>query len=420
MADATGAVNEGRTAEVPLVQPVATRVVRQEWAERVVSPAYDAMRPDDRRKLMETDPYVFLHVTRSPGDDAGPVADSLAVASLNAEALHRLIDADLFTEVAEPGMYLYRLRLGDHEQVAVVADVALAGLADGRIGPHERTRPHRTVLLADHLETVQANSSPVAFGYRDDPEVDAIVARTMEREPILDFEREDHLGQTVWRLADDDVAIVAARLSAQKLYIVDGHHRVSAGAELWQRSGHDVGVANVLGAIFPMSRLRVSSFHRRVVDTNGLSVDELCDAVAAQDFSVTPLAVGEDPHPDRPGAFGLYVAGQWYRMQPFRRHPAEFDATVIQQRVLEPILGVDEAGSQERLQYLPGDQGLDTLVSLVDAEGGVGFALHPVPLPQLMAVVDRGMTLPPKSTYFEPKVRSGVFVTPRVPKGPAG
>jgi uncharacterized protein (DUF1015 family) len=402
---------------VPLLRPVATRLVRPEWAIRVVSPAYDAVRPERRRELMESDPYVFLHVTRSPGDsidpDTGrPVESPEEVTEANAAALDRLLGADVFTEVAPPGLYLYRLTKDDHTQTAIIGDIDLRGLDDGRIGPHERIRPQRATLLADHIERVGVHSSPVAFAYPDDADVQAIVDRSVEGAPLLDFRRDDGLGQTIWRIPDGEVAALLEHFADRRLYIVDGHHRVAAGVEHRRRHGDGDG-GLVLGALFPSGELRVRPFHRWVVDTAGMDAGDLAVAVAAADFGVRPLDAEEDPAPSRPGTFGMYVDGAWFEITPFHRHPAEFDATLLQERVLGPILGVDEAGGSGRLEYLPGDSGLAQLVELVDTDGGVGFALYPVTLGQLMAVVDRGQTLPPKSTYFEPKVRSGVFVVPR-------
>ena len=402
----------------PLLRPVATRLVRPEWAARVVSPAYESVRPEQRRELMESDPYVFLHVTRSPGDSVDPetgrpVESHDEVIEANAAALDRLLAADVFTEVAAPGLYLYRLTKGDHTQTAIIGDIDLRGLDDGRIGPHERIRPQRATLLADHIERVGVHSSPVAFAYPDDAEVEAIVDRASAGPPLLDFRREDGLGQTIWRIPDTDVGTLLGHFADRRLYIVDGHHRVAAGIEHRRRGGHDAEDAVVLGALFPAGQLRVRPFHRRVVDTAGMDAGDLAVAVAAADFGVRPLDADEDPAPGRAGTFGMYVDGAWYEITPFHRHPAEFDATLLQERILGPILDVDEAGGSGRLEYLPGDAGLARLVELVDADGGIGFALYPVSLGQLMAVVDRGQTLPPKSTYFEPKVRSGVFVVPR-------
>ncbi len=395
-----------------LVRRVATRLVKPEWAARVVSPAYDAVRPAQRAELMAQDPYVFLHVTRSPGDatDGSSVEE---VTEQNAAALDWLLSEGVFTEVRPPALYVYRLQSGDHHQSAIVADVCLAGVEDGRISPHERVQPHRAEHLTAHVATVSANSSPVALGYQDDPGVDAIVAEVTAGEPLLDFEREDGLHQTVWEVPDERAAALEDLLADKHLYIIDGHHRVAAGAEHWRRSGHPPEQAYVLGALFPTGQLRVSSFHRRVRDLHGHDVASLCDAIAAQDFSVRPLGPDEDPAPPEPGTFGMYVAGSWYQLVAFRRHPAEFDVTLLQERILGPVFGVEEHAPSGRLEYLPGSVGLDHLTDITDRHGGVAFAVHPVQLSQLTAIVDRGQTLPPKSTYFEPKVRSGLFLTPR-------
>lgn len=396
----------------PLVHPVATRLVLPQWADRVVSPAYDALRPDGRVELMANDPFVFLHVTRSPGDgddDASPAE----VTEQNAQALDRLIAEPVFSEVKAPALYLYRLATGDHEQTGIVADIDLSGLDDGRIGPHERIQPHRAVHLADHLDRVRVHSSPVAFGFADDDgSIEASMADVAAGAPILDFERGDGLRQTVWDVPSDVADQLAAKVSEHRLYILDGHHRVAAAVERWERADRQ-GAGRVLGAMFPFRQLRVCAFHRWVADLAGHDVHSLCDAIAANDFEVRPMADGEDPEPRAPGAFGMYTAGQWFAITPHRQHPAEFDATVLQQRILAPVLDVDEASRGGRLEYLPGSVGLDHLRRLTDTRGGVAFALHPVLLSQLTAVVDRGQTLPPKSTYFEPKVRSGLFVAPR-------
>lgn len=396
----------------PLLRPVATRVVRPEWASRVVSPAYDSVRPEQRVRLMETDPYVFLHVTRSPGDHEGMSAGDVGRA--NAEALDRLLEADLFTEVRPPGLYLYQLRYQGHTQTAVVGDVALAAYADGRIRPHERVRPQRSAMLADHLERIGINSSPIALGYRDDPRIDAIVAAVTSMPPLVDFQREDNLGQTIWALPEEYVDEVVDRLAEVRTYIIDGHHRVTAAYELWERSGHAPDTSHVLGALFPVGQLRVCAFHRRVADLNGHTAASLVQALRDVGFVVDPLAPGTDPNPASPGHYSMYVDHVWYRLAPSTPPATGIDdATALQDLVLGPLLDVDEAGSDARLDYLPGNAGVERLMDITDRDGGVAFALHPVTLHALMEASDRGETLPPKSTYFEPKVRSGVFISPR-------
>ena len=393
----------------PLVRRVRARLVEQQWAHRVVSPAYDAMRPEQRTDLMAEDPYVFLHVTRSPvaGDDPDEVNEQ------NAQALEWLVDQQVFSEVRPAGMFAYRLRTETHEQTGIVADIHLSGLEDGRIGPHERIQPQRAGHLADHLSRVAVHSSPVAFGYQGDPRVDEIVAAATAGEPDLVIERGDGLHQTIWTIPDEHLETLEAALSSHRLYIIDGHHRVAAAVESWRRAGNEGPGGWVLGALFPNEQLNVCAFHRRVDDPNGLTPDELTAAIAEHDFEVRPLEHGENPEPPTPGRFSMYVEGEWYEIKPFRVHPAEFDVTILQERILGPVLGIDEASKGGRLEYLPGASGLEHLVEVTDRQGGAAFALHPVLLSQLTSVVDKGMTLPPKSTYFEPKVRSGIFLAPR-------
>jgi uncharacterized protein (DUF1015 family) len=165
--------------------------------------------------------------------------------------------------------------------------------------------------------------------------------------------------------------------------------------------------------MYPVSQLQVRSFHRRVTDLNGLDADQLFAAIESRGFDVEPVAEGADPAPSTPGRFGMYVDQEWFSVDSRSAHPSEVDTAVLQHQILGPVLGVDEAAQDGRLEYLPGVAGLEHLVDATDRLGGVAFALHPIPMSQVMAVADAGRTLPPKSTYFEPKTRSGVFVSPR-------
>jgi uncharacterized protein (DUF1015 family) len=396
----------------PILFPTATRLVRPQWSTRVVSPAYDVLRPRDRQELMDRDPYMFLHVTRSPGDDGGQLSDA-DVGAENAAALHRLIAADLFTQVRGPALYLYRLAFGGHVQTAVVGDVALSGWADGRIRPHERTREHRTAQMADHLQQLGVSSSPVALGYRDRSGVDAIVDQVTDGEPLLDFERGDDLEQTIWEVPAPLTSDLVEAFDEIVTYVVDGHHRLSAALEVWTRLGAGEAGSRLLCAMFPVSQLQVRSFHRRVTDLNGLDTDQLLAAIESRGFEVDPVAEGAEPAPSTPGRFGMYIDKEWFSLECQSAHPSEVDTAVLQRQILGPVLGVDEAARDGRLEYLPGVAGLAHLVDTTDGSGGVAFALHPIPMSQLMAVADAGRTLPPKSTYFEPKTRSGIFVSPR-------
>jgi uncharacterized protein (DUF1015 family) len=392
--------------------PTLARLVRPEWATRVVSPASDALGPDRRRALMDEDPLVFLHVTRSPEDFEGRLSAEEVLAR-NADALRRLLDADVYGALEGPGIWLYRLRTDDHEQTAVVGDVPLAAFDAGRLLPHERIRPHRASLLSAHLALTGYASSPVATTYHADPVVDAIVGAACEAAPQLDFARGGGLRQTIWRVDDAAAEELVARIAPRTQYIVDGHHRVSAALENRQAHGGRPGRHQfVLGAAFPHDQLRVAAFHRRSSWRNGFTTAGLLDHLADR-FDIDELDAAGPHQPDAQGVITAYTEGRWFRLAD--PHPDEhvLDTVLLQEEILGPILDVDEAGHDDHLEYAPGDPGLERLVARCDADGGVAFALHPITVEQMMDLVDRGATLPPKSTYFEPKVRSGVFLVPR-------
>ncbi len=390
------------------LQRVAARIVLPEWAERVVSPAYDVLRPFERQKIMERDPYVFLHVTSSTGSE-----DKESRTIANAAALERLYDVGAYSEPIQPCLYLYRLVLNGHQQVAVVGDVSLEFFGRGQIVPHERTRQNRSDDLADHLEEIGIHSSPVALAYKDDEAISSLIADVIDRTPLLEFCREDNLEQSIWEIPDLIANKLVSLFEDKESFIIDGHHRMSASNELWRRTGNSKRYGRILAALFPIGDLNIRAFHRRVVDLNGLTPSEFHSQVAANDFVITPLSHQENPEPTSNGKFSMYLDGQWSMIEPLRVHPSEFDAAILQNRILGPILNVDEEGSDERLQYLPGTVGVAHLETLTEAEGGVSFALYPVNMKQLLSVISKKKTLPPKSTYFEPKVRSGIFVVER-------
>lgn len=380
--------------------------MQPEWATRVVSPAYDSLTAEQRHELMEREPHVFLHVTRSasPHHDKGPSE----ILNDNAAALDRLLEADVFGPVRTPALYLYRLVSGDHQQVGVVADLAVNDDTDNHVLPHERTRPSRTTVLADHVERVQAHSSAVALTHESDPVVDALVQQVVNTEPLLDFAGADQLGQTIWQVPDTLQDQLLHAINQHIFYIVDGHHRMAAAHQYRQRTGRD---GRLLVAIFPSDQLKVLAFHRRVTGVNEQQVLRLVQAIADAGMEIVEIAKQQHPQP-APGSFGLYANGQWFLLRLGDAEGDELDAALLQRQVLEPLLGLRD-GADPRLQFLPGQNGLERLVADTDSGGGVVFALHPLQLEQLMKLVDSGETLPPKSTYFQPKVRSGVFLAPR-------
>lgn len=395
-----------------VVRPVEGWLVRPEWADLVVSPPYDALTPAERVAWAARNPYTYLHVTRSPEDADGEASDPVALAHHGREAVDRLLDAGAYRPVGDPAVFLYRLATDDHTQTGIVVDLAVTTFEDGTVRGHEAIRPDRAGVLAEHLDHCGATSSPVAIMHRPDPALQEAVAAWATAEPELDFDTHGVLRQTVWRVDDPDaLAVVTARIGGHHLYITDGHHRAAAAGIVHRRRAAKGGVGPgaahnfVLVVLFPVDELTVGGFHRRIAGpVDGAAVR----AGLEPGFLVEragPTAV------DRP-APGVLVArldGHWYRL--VRRVPvpapgvAGLDVTVLHREVLEAVLGLGEADA--RIEFVSGRTPADQ-VSVED--GGAVFATAPPTLDQVIEVADRGEVMPPKSTYFDPKPRSGVFL----------
>tara|TARA_B100000579_G_scaffold396508_1_gene375406 strand:+ start:29946 stop:31145 length:1200 start_codon:yes stop_codon:yes gene_type:complete len=397
-----------KVSKTKLLDRVSAKLVKTEWAERVVSPAYDMLHGAEREKLMDEDPYVFLHVTSGKSS-----LSTEKRSAANSEALKRLFDAGAYSDTLDSSLYLYKLSYEEHHQTAIVGDISIEAFEDGRIMPHERTREFRANDLANHLEKIGINSSPIALAYDDDVEVNALMQEAMESKPILDFCREDNLEQTIWRVPDQIADELLIHFQDKATFIVDGHHRVHASHTVWERSGKSERYGKILGALFSADELRIRSFHRHVSDLNNLTPKSLITLIAEMDFRIEPVKVSEGYEPAYAGQFSMFLDSSWYKLSPQRIHPSELDAVILQKRILQPILDIDEEGSEGRLHYLPGTIPLSYLESITQSSGGVAFALHPVSMDQLQAIINRKKTLPPKSTYFEPKVRSGIFIINR-------
>ena len=381
----------------------------------VVSPAYDALDAGGRRQLMAENPMTFLHVTRSPEDADDLPLDALTEA--NAAALQRLLSADLYERRSQPALYLYRLTAAGHTQVAVVADLSLAVVADGQLLPHERTRVSRAEVLARHLARVKVSSSPIAATYRAVPEVDEVVAGVVaEQAPLLSFGRGSPLEQDVWAVDDPEtIQALDGLLAGQQLYITDGHHRTAAALRLreWRAERGEGGdpddPANfVLCALFPHDQLIVREFHRRVALAPGDDVGGALDRIGAV-VDLEAVSGPEQASPAGAGQFALYADGAWYRFALARSGP-DLDVTSLLVQVLKPALDIDDPATTDRIEYVPGTGGLEELARRCDEKGGLGFGLYPISVEALMEVVDRGDVLPPKSTFFHPKARSGIFL----------
>ncbi len=389
-------------------------------APRVAAVPYDVVDTGEARALAAGEPWSFLHVTRPEIDlPEGTDPHSDAVYAAGRRALERLVAEGALARDPEPALYVYRLTDGDHRQVGLAGCFPVDDYDADLIRKHERTRPDKEDDRTRHLLALGCHPEPVLLTYRGERAVDHRVARIVAEEaPLVDFTAPDGVGHTLWRVADPE-PLVAAFAAVGVLYVADGHHRSAAASRARAaRQQDDPAAAGerpwdvFLAVAFPAAEMRILPYHRVVRDLGGLAQDELLDRLG-REMTVTPDA---PPQPTRKGTFGMFLGGRWYGLEAPGRlvaaaDPVEsLDAAILQSRVLAPLLGIDDPRTSARLDFVGGSRGTGELERRVRAGGGVAFSLHPVSVEELMAVADAGRVLPPKSTWFEPKLRSGLVI----------
>lgn len=391
-----------------------------ERAKQVASVPYDVVSTAEARALAADNPLSFLHVSRPEidlPDGTDPYSDQVYRKALeNYEQLKK--ECPLETEDV-PSIYLYRQIMGEHEQIGVVACCSLDDYDQEIIRKHERTRRDKEDDRTRHMLVLRAQTGPVFLTYRANREIDTMVMETTMANAIFDFTAEDGVQHTVWRVPDP-VRFVHAFREIPYLYIADGHHRAAsaarARAELKEQSfGHtgDEEYNFFLAVMFPDDQLQILPYNRVVRDLNGLSPEQFLEAVR-KSFDVKEEG---SPTPDSPGKWSMYLGGQWYGLTPGAGVPepqgtvAGLDVSVLQDRLLDPILGIKDVRTDKRIDFIGGSRGTKELEKLVaEGKAAVAFSLHPTTIEELLRVSDAGEIMPPKSTWFEPKLRDGLLI----------
>ena len=396
------------------IHPFEGYLVAAGWAGAVVAPPYDSLTPEERRRHADTHPENYLNAMRSVEEYASDDAPDLpALLKRNARFVRRYLEAGRF--VAQPPCVLvYRLASHGHVQRGVVAEMSIDAYLDGRIRRHEFTRVAREDALAAYIDRVRAASSPVSLAYRADDGIrERLDTVTATARPAISHVTEDGVEHDI-RVLDGAQArsLIAAFDSVSTAYLTDGHHRCAATAR-FSTAGAD---ARLLVVLFPDDELRILPYHRVVRDLGGHSTDAFLAGLAER-FVVEPLP-DRDPEAARPrarGEFALHVDGRWFRFrlpdeQARPPDPADaIDAAILQAQVIGPLVGVTDPRDDDRLGYVAGAQGLDSLERACREGWRAAFALYPTSMDELVAVADAGAVMPPKSTWFDPKPRSGFF-----------
>lgn len=383
------------------------------WALQVAAPPYDVMSRAEARLLAQGKPRSFLHVSRPEIDlPEGVDEHSDEVHQKGAENLRAFLDRGWLRLEDEPRFYLYRQRMGAHVQVGVVALASVAEYDDGRIVKHELTRAEKEEDRTRHFQALGGQDEPVFLVYRNRPELDALVAEGSRGAPQYDFTSDDGVGHTLWVVPPlRTVAFEQAFHAVPRLYIADGHHRSAAASRVHALRQSEAS-SRFLAVAFPHDQLQILPYHRVVRDLGELTPERFLEKLA-EGFRVeasrgAPLLA--------PGQFGLYLRGQWLRAEPkvlrsASRRSDHLDVAVLERELLRPLLGIEDARTDARLQFVGGIRGADALEKKVNDEGfAAAFLMHPTSLTELLEVADAGELMPPKSTWFEPKLRSGLVL----------
>jgi uncharacterized protein (DUF1015 family) len=398
-----------------LIKPFAALRPRPELASRICEPPYDVLSTEEARAQAASNPLSFLHVSK-PEIDLPPGTDLYApeVYAQGKENFSRLITDGALRQDSAPCYYLYRQVMGRHSQVGIVAAASCEDYLAERIKKHELTRPDKEDDRMRHIEALEAQTGPVFLTYRAVPALDAIIDRKTAEEPEIDFTAADGVRHSSWIIADaptiEKIQDEFARLAA--LYIADGHHRCAAAARVFQARQGQGHSGYFLAVLFPHNQMQILPYNRVLKDLNGLNAGALLEKLDA----VFVIRRNGSAQPTSKHALGLYLEGVWHTLN-FRPHfaaardPVEkLDVTLLQKFVLAPMLGVDDPRRSERINFVGGVRGTAELERLVrSGDYDCAFSMFPTSIEDLMAIADSGGIMPPKSTWFEPKLRDAMF-----------
>ena len=411
----------------------AFRAIRpvKELAEKVAALPYDVMSREEAKQMVEGNEFSFLRVDRAEieMDDKVPF-DNPLVYERASENLKRFIKKGILVQDPKEYLYVYQLESEGISQAGLVACLSVDEYMEGIIKKHEYTRQDKELDRTNHILKCNANTGSILMFYREQSEIQKTIDEWMENKtPLNDFVSEDGIIHRIWVIDNPDTIKRLSELyrGVNSLYIADGHHRcaAAAGACLERRKNGYKGNEEFnffLGVIFPHSQLRILDYNRVVFDLNGMTREKFIKTISSPNggtgtvFEVCTAEEGKAYRPQRKHNMGMYIGNQWYHLKAIpgswdSNDPVEsLDVSILQKNLLEPVLGIKDPRSDERIEFVGGVRGLEELEKRVALGAAVAFSLYPTSIEELMEVADAGRVMPPKSTWFEPKLRSGLFI----------
>jgi uncharacterized protein (DUF1015 family) len=409
-----------KEGHVTLIKPFRALRPVPARAREVLAPPYDVLTSAEARQRARGKPWSFLHVSKPEIDLAeGTDPYSSAVYAKAAENLERMIAERVLLRDSRPHYYAYRSSWQGRRQTGLACVAALAGYENGRIRRHELTTPAKETDRVRQIEALNAQTGPVMMAYPHAPEIDTLLKRATERDPDIAVTADDDVTHELWVIADaapiEELTYAFEALSA--LYIADGHHRSAAAARVSEARGGAAAPAGAshryfLSVLFPHHSMTILDYNRVVRDLNGRSPEVLLREIGER-FAVSPSA--SPVRPTDPSEFGMYLAGAWHRLKLNPELAPEGDpvgrlpVSLLAANLVEPLLGIGDQRTDKRIDFVGGGRGLAELARRVDSgETAVAFSLYPTQMEDVMAVADAGGIMPPKSTWFEPKLADGM------------
>ncbi len=405
-----------------LIRPFRGLRPKSEFAKEVVAPPYDVLNSAEAREQVKGRPWSFLHISK-PEIDLPEGVDPFdeTVYSKGADNLARMIKEEILVRDSEPCYYVYRLIMGDHEQTGLVAVASVQDYDTNRIRKHEFTRPVKENDRVRQIDALNTQTGPVFLTYRNDIRVDTIIRRVVTETPDVDLTAGGGVQHALWKISDHNINQKLTELfdAMECLYIADGHHRSAAASRVAdmrrkENMNHDGNedYNYFLSVIFPDNQMHILDYNRVVRDLNGLEKNEFLDQVGERfQLEESDQAV----RPSDSGEFGMYLDGQWYylrilsRLVPDNNPVARLDVSLLADHLIEPVLGISDPRTDSRIDFVGGIRGLKELEKRVDSgEMAVAFSMFPTSMADLMSVADANGVMPPKSTWFEPKLADGL------------
>jgi len=390
-----------------------------ERAEEVVAPPYDVLNSAEARQRAAGRPWSFLHISKAEIDlPEGTDPYDPSVYAKSAENLQKMMKEGILIRENKPCYYVYRLIMDGHSQVGLVATASVADYDINRVRKHEYTRPAKEDDRVRQIEALNAQTGPVLLAYKSQADMDAILEDATKQTPLVDVTADDGVQHTFW-VIDDDATIekLSAGFDAMPaIYIADGHHRSASASRI--AKSHEFGKGDgshncdyFLSVIYPHNQMNILDYNRVITDLNGLTKDELLHKVMAS-FNVAEESAAVKP--STATEFGMYLDGQWYRLninsELVPEDPvASLDVSLLADNLIEPVLGISDQRTDNRIDFIGGIRGLGELEKRVDSgEMAIAFSFYPTSMEALMAVADADEVMPPKSTWFEPKLADGL------------